>query len=400
VLASIPLDVLQAESDRPADSRPADGVRLPVPAAADIEEAAALLDGASRPVIVLGGGVLRPRWSEEIVALAGQLTAPVVTTWMRKNAFPNSHPLFAGALGYGSAPSADAAVAEADVLLALGCRFSEFTTQRWSLVSEETRIIQVDVDPHEIGAIYPPAVGLVGDGWATAGLLAEAVGGRPADALRDQRAARAAELRARYEGDRPLPPPGAGSGVASAHVVEALDAALRQRELILVQDAHSFGPWVSRHLEFDRPGSYHGAAGGSMGWGLPAALGVQLARPDARVVAVCGDGSFWMVAQELETAVREELPVVVVVTNNFSYGNTRDRQRIAHEARYHGVFYDNPDFAAFARLLGGHGERVERGEDLEAALARALDSGRPAVVDVIQDRHEGLPPDLAPPAAQ
>ncbi|MGH2842627.1 MAG: thiamine pyrophosphate-dependent enzyme, partial [Solirubrobacteraceae bacterium] len=137
----------------------------------------------------------------------------------------------------------------------------------------------------------------------------------------------------------------------------------------------------------------------SMGWGFPAALGMQLARPGERIITVSGDASFWMVAQDLETAVREDLPVVNVINNNFSFGNTRDRQRAAHGGRYLGVFHGNPDFAAFARLLGAHGERVERAGDLVPALDRALASGRPAVVDVIQDQHEGLPPGLLPPGA-
>jgi acetolactate synthase-1/2/3 large subunit len=107
-----------------------------------------------------------------------------------------------------------------------------------------------------------------------------------------------------------------------------------------------------------------------------------------------------MVAQDLETAVREHLPVVNIVNNNFAFGNTRDRQRTAHGGRYHGVFYGNPDFAAFARLLGAHGERVERDEDLVPAIRRALASGLPAVIDCIQDTHEGLPPDLVPPSSR
>ena len=111
-----------------------------------------------------------------------------------------------------------------------------------------------------------------------------------------------------------------------------------------------------------------------------------------------GDGSFWMVAQDLETAVREELPVVVVITNNFSFGNIRDRQRADHAERYIGVRYGNPDFAEFARLLGAHGERVERSEDLEPALERALAAGKPAVVDVVQHPDEGLPEGVRPPS--
>jgi acetolactate synthase-1/2/3 large subunit len=188
--------------------------------------------------------------------------------------------------------------------------------------------------------------------------------------------------------------------VSSAALIIALREVLGSTRAILVQDAPSFGTWIHRHLDFTEPGSFYASAGGSMGWGFPAAMGMQLARPDARVVNISGDGSFWMVAQDLETAVREDLPVVTVISNNFSFGNTRDRQRTAHGGRYVGVFYGNPDFAAYARLLGAHGERVETEAGLLPALERAMASGRPAVVDVIQDRHEGLPSDLAPPIAR
>jgi acetolactate synthase-1/2/3 large subunit len=188
--------------------------------------------------------------------------------------------------------------------------------------------------------------------------------------------------------------------VSSAALIIALREVLGSTRAILVQDAPSFGTWIHRHLDFTEPGSFYASAGGSMGWGFPAAMGIQLARPDARVVNISGDGSFWMVAQDLETAVREDLPVVTVINNNFSFGNTRDRQRTAHGGRYVGVFYGNPDFAAYARLLGAHGERVETEAGLLPALERAMASGRPAVVDVIQDRHEGLPSDLAPPIAR
>ena len=167
-----------------------------------------------------------------------------------------------------------------------------------------------------------------------------------------------------------------------------------------MQDAPSLGTWIHRYIDFTAPGRFYAAAGGAMGWGLPAAMGMRLARPADPVIAVCGDGSFWMVAQDLETAVREKLPVVTVINNNFAFGNTRDRQAVAHGGRYLGVFYGNPDFAEFARLLGAHGERVEKQQDLVPALDRALNSGLPAVIDVVQDNHEGLPPDLVPPAAR
>lgn len=400
VLVSIPVDVQGRTTARPA-RRPSPPSVVPEPAPESLGDAVDLLTRASRPAIILGGGTLRPTHDPAVIALAEALKAPVATTWMRKNSFPNDHFAFVGSLGFGAHESAEAAVREADVLLALGCRFSEFTTQRYTLVDEATAIIQVDMDPEEIGAVYPVDVGIVGSADAVAKAMARALTGREVVDL-DERGDRLTGLRADYERQSVIPvePPGTDGTVASAAVVAALAETLERVDAILVQDAHSFGPWVSRYIRFDRPGRYYAAAGGSMGWGVPAALGIQVARPHERVIAVCGDGSFWMVAQELETAVRAGLPVVVMVTNNFSYGNTRDRQKHAHGGRLVGTLYDNPDFAAFMRLLGGHGERVERGDDLPGALNRALASGTPAVVDVIQDQHEGLPGNLRPlPAA-
>jgi acetolactate synthase-1/2/3 large subunit len=133
-----------------------------------------------------------------------------------------------------------------------------------------------------------------------------------------------------------------------------------------------------------------------MAWGMPAAMGIALARPSERVVTVSGDGSFWMVAQDFETCVREDIRLVNVVMNNYSYGNTRDRQRLAHGGRYLGVFYGNPDFAGFARSLGGFGIRVGKDADLIAAVEEALAQDKPAIIDVVQDRMYGLPPGLAP----
>lgn len=397
VMVSIPLDVQTAAVGGPV-FMPTFRHHHPVPSATDVDRAAALLARAERPVVVLGGGALRRDGRDGLVRLAEMLAAPVVTSWLRKNAFPNSHRLFIGSLGYGACPVTEETVQHADVLLALGFRFSEFSTRHWQLVGPDTRLIQADIDPEELGRTYVPAVGLQGDAHATAAALGQALAERRFD--RGPRRERAEQLRRRYDSETQLPGDDGKKGVGSAALIEALREALARHRLVLIQDVHTFGPWIQRFLSFDVPGTYYGAAGGSMGWGFGAALGLQLARPDERMVCVSGDGSFWMVAQDLETAVRERIPVVTIVVNNFSYGNTRDRQRLDHGGRYLGVFYNNPDFAAFARLLGAHGERVERPEELTPALDRALASGLPAVVDVIQDRYEGLPPGVVPPRIQ
>ena len=395
VLVSLPLDLQRQEVAEPA-FQPRFRVPRPQPQAAELEAAADLLAGSERPLVLVGGGAAAEPARAAVAAVAEALQAPVATTWARNAAFPNHHPLYVGALGYGVLPVTEQALAQADVLLSLGCRFSEFTTRRWRAVSTATRLVQCDVDPEEVGRVYVPEVALLGDAGATALALATVVAGRNGPLASRRR--RADDLRRRYCEESVLPPAaGAASGVPSRAVVEALRSVLTRRPATLLGDAASFGPWLHRYVGYERAGSYVGSAGGAMGWGFPAAMGVQLARPRERVLCVSGDGAFWMVAQDLETAVRERIPVVTLVTNNFAFGNTRDRQRIEHGGRYLGVFYDNPDFAAYARLLGAHGERVERAEDLVPAIERSLDSGLPAVVDVIQDRSEGLPPDLAPP---
>jgi len=406
VLVSLPLDVQTAEAD--VAYQPRFRPARPAPQAGDVEDAVARLAAADRPVAILGGGAAGRRHDASLIKLVERLQLPVVTTWLRKNVFPNDSPLFCGSLGYGAVAATEDLVRQADVVLAIGCRFSEFTSQRWTLLPPDATLIQVDIDPGVLGQYYVPDLGICADSaTATAAMLA-AADGRALDRLGVQhgRAARATAARRAYLEQTHLEQAGirqASAGppaVSSAALIIALRELLGSTRAILVQDAPSFGTWIHRHLDFTEPGSFYASAGGSMGWGFPAAMGMQLARPDSRVVNISGDGSFWMVAQDLETAVREDLPVVTVINNNFSFGNTRDRQRTAHGGRYVGVFYGNPDFAAYARLLGAHGERVETEAGLLPALERAMASGRPAVVDVIQDRHEGLPSDLAPPIAR
>ena len=397
VMVSLPLDVQTAEAaaSYQAGARPIP----PAAPAAAVEAALARLASAQRPVIIVGGGVRGPGYSAGLLKLAGRLAIPVVTTWLRKNAFPNDSPLFCGSLGYGALAATEDVVREADLVLAAGCRFSEFTTGRWTLLSPGTALIQIDIDPDGLGRTYVPDLGICADVSQAAQALADAAeeaGTSPPPG----RAAWAAAVRADYQQQASPPGPAPGAPVSSAELVAALRTVLGATKATLVQDTPSLGPWIQRYLDFAAPDSYYASGGGSMGWGFPAAMGMQLARPDERFITVSGDGSFWMVAQDLETAVRERLPVVTVINNNFAFGNTRDRQRTAHDGRYLGVFYSNPDFAAFARLLGAHGERVDSAAGLVPALERALASGLPAVVDVIQDRHEGLPPGLLPPTAR
>lgn len=401
VMVSIPLDVQMQPVPEPG-FQPRFRHQKVLPEASGVEAATKLLETSERPVMILGGGSLSSGAHAPAIRLAEALQMPVVTTWLRKDAFPNRHELFFGSLGFGATETTERLVREADVIIAVGCHFSEFATKRWTLIAPESRLIHVDSDPEEIGKVYVPEIGLQGDARLTLDALLDVVSGHELRAgPSEERERRWRKAHVPYEEETRLPEEGeARSGVPSGAVVRALQYVLDSYPAVVVQDAPTFGVWMQKYLLFDEPGSYYAAAGGSMGWGLPASFGLQLARPEERVIGVIGDGAFWMVAQDLETAVREGIPTVTIITNNFAYGNTRDRQKSAHGGRYLGVFYDNPDFAKFAELLGAHGERVEKAEELLPAIKRALAAGRPAVIDVIQDRHEGLPPGLAPPEAK
>lgn len=398
VVVSLPLDVLQAEVGD--DLRPARRVRAhpPAPAPVAVQEAVEVLAAADRPVLVVGGGAAGR--TAELTRLADRLAAPVITTWLRQSLVSHDHPGFLGALGYGAHEVTEQTVREADVLLAVGCRFSEFSTKRWTLLDPATRLVHVDVDATELGRVHLPEVGMVADAGLAATALADALPPPPT-----ARADRLADLRQRYLAATSLDSPALADDdpagkVSSTALLRALQELADAPGHLLVQDAPSFGPWSHRYLRLPRPGSFAGSAGGAMAWGFPAGMGMALARPDLRVVTVSGDGSFWMVAQDLETAVRERIPTVNVVVNNDAYGNTRDRQRSAHGGRYLGVFYGNPDFAGFARSLGAFGARATTDEEVGPAIRAALDQDLPAVVEVVQDQMYGLPPALLPPAAR
>jgi acetolactate synthase I/II/III large subunit len=252
-----------------------------------------------------------PGYDPGLIQLAERLQVPVVTSWLRKNVFPNDCVLFCGSLGYGAVPVTEDLVREADVVLAIGCRFSEFTTGRWTLLSPAATLIQVDIEADSLGRYYVPAIGICADAAEATAALAAAVGalgtgqedrsqpdpsqpgqlgaGRDTagqQSARDLRSQRVAAAHAAYQEQTglPAPPPGAAL-VPSAALVAALGTVLGRTGATLVQDAPSMGVWIQRHIDFTAPGTYYAAAGGSMGWGFPAAMGMQLARPGDGVAA-------------------------------------------------------------------------------------------------------------------
>lgn len=340
-----------------------------------------LLAAAERPVIIAGGGVTKSGAAGRVLALAELLGAAVANTWEKK-AVVDDHPLAVGNIGRGGAGSSATALREADVVLAVGVRFSEFATEDYRLqFTAAQSLIQVDVDPATVGRVYPVTVGMAADADVALEAIIERLKPAVDPAGHQQWRGRIAALRQDWERQiddldydaRPI---------ASARVVRDLRA-VTARDAVVCTDSGNFNYFLARYYPATTPGAFlYPAGAGPMGCGLPAAMGVKAAFPDRQVVAVAGDGGFAMTMQDLETCVRERLDVVVVVMNNFAYGNIKLRQQRKFGNRLIGSELTNPDFGEVARLFGAHGETVTDPDELQPAFRRALEAGRPAVIDV------------------
>lgn len=399
VLLDLPMDV-QAES---ADVRMPDPGRREArgrvrPAADDIERAAALLRDARRPVIVAGGGAIGADASAELTALAERLGAPVVTTWNGKGAIDEIHPLAGLTIGDTASSCGNELASSADVLLSVGNRFTDWSASSYragvTFSIPPTRLIQLDIDPREIGKNYPVQVPLVGD--AQAGLIDLLAALGPADARRaEARADYAAEIARRRadwlatvevrSGSRATP-------MTMARAVREVQAATADDAIVVTGAGLPQGMvkqrWVTRHPRT------HLTSGGfsTMGFELPAAIGAQLALPDRQVVSISGDGSFLQSMQELQTAVLAGTPVCAVVLDNSGWISIKGGQEATFGRSAwtdfltpDGTLY-SPDFAAIGRAFGIHAETVEDPDGVRPAVERALASGGPSLVHVRVDR--------------
>jgi acetolactate synthase-1/2/3 large subunit len=397
ILMDVPMDVQAAAADvhlPEPDAREARG--RPRPDAADVERAAALLAGAKRPVIVAGGGVIGAEASTELAALAERLGAPVVTTWNGKGAIDETHQLAGQTIGDTGSTIGNALSSSADVILSVGCRFVDWSASSWrsgvTFAIPPTKLVQLDIDAREIGKNYPVAVPLLGDAKAGLADLLNALGpGQPSseygDELERLGAAWASQVEAKSASD--------AAPMTMARAVREVQAATRPGAIVVTGAGLPQGMvkqrWVTRWPRT------HITSGGfsTMGFTLPAAIGAQLARPDAQVLAVCGDGDFLQSMQELSTAALADTPVCVVVLDNSGWISIKGGQQ-AHFGRSAVTdFIRNgrpwsPDFAAVARAFDIHAEFAEVAAEVRPAVERALASGGPALVHIKVDRDLGV----------
>ncbi len=384
VVLGVPEDVLAAPAEV-ADARPYRAVQ-PHPDGADLERLAALLAAARRPLVLAGGAGWTAAASADLRAFAEANALPVAASWRSQDVLDNRSASYAGHAGLGPDPRLAERVRGADLLVAVGSRLGEITTGGYRLLEvprPRQTLVHVHPDTAELGRVYQ------------ADLPVNAGVERFAAALRALRpvadppwSAWTAAAREDYLAWT-RPPPGGGR-LDLAKVVVALQA--RLPDAIVANGAGNFAIWVNRFWRYTVFPSQLGPRGGAMGYGLPAALAAKLACPERPVVAVSGDGDFLMTGQELATAMRHQLPVLVVVVNNGLYGTIRMHQERAHPGRPVGTDLVNPDFAALARAYGAHGEVVERTGDFTPAVERALAAGGPALLELRTDPELLRPP--------
>ncbi|MBI3938533.1 MAG: thiamine pyrophosphate-binding protein [Betaproteobacteria bacterium] len=397
VFVSIPRDLLDEQTIDVALAAPeayrAVDARLPGDPQA-IKRAAALLAQAQRPLLLAGGGVIDAEASAEAVALAELLGMALVASYGHNDAIPNSHRLYIGMPGRRGAPETLEAIHRADVILALGARLSQSATY-WndSIINPRTRIVQVDIDPQEIGRNYPVAAGIAGDAKAVAQQLLAALRethpeAKPKPAWRAEIETLAARRKARLKEELAL----TGEPMPPQRVYPELRKVLPPDCMVTV-DAGAAAGLIYDRLDFEMPRSLFNYAGhGGLGMGYCVGLGTKLGRPDRPAVSIQGDGGFLYTSQEINTAVRWGIPLVSIVLNNRCHGAEKAQQQRHYEGRYIGVDLVNPRFDRLAEVYGARGFYVTRPEEIADAVRAALAAGGPCVIEIPVAEYFPLPP--------
>lgn len=375
----------------PAEPTAPAAYRNTVPAVCDpaqIDAAWALIAKAQRPLFVVGRGVMK----EQAVAAMQKLTEatgiPAAALQYSPDAFPSAHAMALGPLGRNGFASANRAAPQADVIIAVGAHFDVFSTlYKYGIFSDQAKLIHQTSAAGQIGIVFPVDIALAGSAASfIKGLAERAAKGQPRQPWID-----VARLRAEGEAELQQALKPDAEPIQPQFVAHIIRKAL-PRNGILVVDAGNGGKHVRSYFKSYEPDTFMCMDDwASVGGALPIAMGAKLARPDRPVLCTGGDMGAMCNIGELETAVRENIPVVYVVFNDQGLGNERAFQNEHYGGRYFAVDYKNPDFGALAKVFGAHGEHVTRPQDLEAAIQRAFASGKPAIIDVMIDQNNLAP---------
>jgi len=359
-----------------------------------IERAADLLANAEKPVIIAGGGVISAAASRELVMLAELLQAPVATTLMGKGCIPEDHPLSLGLLGMHGTVASNLTVPEADVLLAVGMRFSDRTTGNVEKFCPDAKIIHIDIDTAEIGKNIEPHIPIVADAKRALKALYDRLIKKLKRRERSKWISRIAELKKQHEemGEKP--------GLSPPRLMKELRKMLPP-DAIITTEVGQNQMWAALYLKAYKPRTFISSGGlGTMGFGFPASLGAKVACPDVPVVDIAGDGSFLMTEQDLASSVKEKIPVIVIILDNRYLGMVAQWQRLFYNRRYSATHLgETPDFVKLAEAFGAQGTYVGSISEFRSAVKEAMKSDVTTVIDVPIHPEENVFP-MVPPGEE
>jgi acetolactate synthase-1/2/3 large subunit len=346
-----------------------------------LQKVVKLVQEAKRPVIFAGGGVILSKAAPELTAFARKTQIPVTTSLMGLGAFPGSDPLWLGMIGMHGTYRANMSTGLCDLLVAIGVRFDDRVTGKTDAFAAQSKIVDIDIDPTSIRKNIPVTVPVVGDCKISLGHLNQLIDALDLSDLSDRRREWLETIDG-WKSTKPLAYQ-QGEAIKPQFVIEKLYELTRDRETIITTEVGQNQMWAAQYYHFEKPGHFITSGGlGVMGFGLPAAIGAQMACPDSLVVDVAGDGSIQMNIQEMATAVQYGLPVKVVILNNRYLGMVRQWQELFYECRYACTAMEHaPDFVKLAEAYGAVGLRAEKPEEVEAVLREGLFSPRTVIMD-------------------
>lgn len=356
-----------------------------------VKAAVEMIEASSRPVLYVGGGVIRAGATPELVALAEAANVPVVTTLMGRGAFPDSHRLALGMPGMHGVYAATTAMQKADLLIAIGVRFDDRVTGDVASFAPGAKVIHVDVDPAEIGKVRRADIPIVGDARSVLTAMVERVTERRVESPAPGRADWFAQLRD-WQETHPLSYTQDPDGpIKAQYFIERLHA-ITGGDAVVTSGVGQHQMWASHFWQFEKPLSWINSGGlGTMGFAVPAAVGAKIARPDEVVFAIDGDGCFQMTAQELITATTENIPIKVAVLNNGAYGMVQQWQKLFYDGRISASDLGTtvPDYPKLAEAMGCVGLRVTHPDEVDIAIEKALSiEDRSVVIEVVIDPEE------------
>ncbi|AGI48385.1 acetolactate synthase, large subunit, biosynthetic type [Thermoplasmatales archaeon BRNA1] len=362
------------------------GVKIPLEDVSGVEEAARMIREAQRPVMLVGGGAMGA--SKEVVRLAEYTNMPVITTLMSLGVIPSTHPLCMGPLGMHGKLGALDAFQQADLILAVGTKFSDRTYNPHTMPAPDCKVIQIDIDATQFGKSQRCSINLKTYAKRGTHLLLNALKGYQSTHSDWDGRIKQLRDRCRCAFDYDCEP------IVPQKVMHEINRLLEREDVIVTTDVGQNQMWAMHCLDVKYPRQFITSGSfGTMGFGLPSAMGAKMARPDAKVVTIVGDGGLQMVIQELATSVAEDIPVTIVLLNNGWLGMVRQWQKLFWDRRFSGTdLRPDPDFVKVAESFGAWGIRVEKPSEIREALERGINSDRTCLIDIRIDTEEDITP--------